>query len=544
MTTDVLIYGGGAGGICAAIQAARLGARVLVVEPTSWVGGMLTAAGVSALDGNKHALGGGLVHTFRSRLADHYGSLDALHTGWISLYCYEPRVGHRILRDLAEAEPTLTLWMQSEVVAYTRRGSRERTVQVRRADGGVQAVSCAVFVDATEYGDGLALAGLPYRLGREARDDLGESAAPERADQEIQDLTYVATLVHEHDPARRHVPEVTDADRAYWAWFDCSTRERCSKPDRDALDHDLHDWESFLSYGLLPNGKFMLNWPHHANDFPAVPALYEDRYVRRQYLAAARLHTLQYVKYLQTALGHPEWQLATDEYPTPDHLPLIPYIRESRRLVNAHVMRQDDVVPRPGMLRAPRVLDAIAVGDYFLDHHHAKAFLPPGERLEEAYPDNAPFQVPVTVVLTEDDPCFLAGEKNIAVSHIVNGCTRLQPVVMLMGQAIGALAALAVAQGVEPGAVSVETVQDVLIDAGCQIYPVYDVPPGHPLFRVVQDLARRGILREEDPLYLEPEAPLSPRQARIWAERAGLSVPEAAEPGTCGAFLAHLHAAR
>ena len=483
------------------------------------------------------------MHEFRSRLAAHYGSLEALYTGWISLYCYEPSVGHRILRALADPLETFTLRLEHEVTAYERTGRRERTVTVRRPDGTTERVTCRVFIDASEYGDGLALAGLPYRLGREGRDELGESAAPERPDSELQDITYAATLVHRPEPVDQHVPAVTGADRAYWSFFDCSTAERCSTPDPAYVNHTIHDWDSFLGYALLPNGKFMLNWPHHANDYPAIPALFEDRVYRRQHLAAARLHTLQYIKYMQAELGHPEWQLAPDEFPTADHLPLIPYVRESRRLVSPRMMRQDDVVARPGDLRAPRVEDAIAVGDYFLDHHHAKAFLPPEERLVEDYPDNAPFQVPLGVFLVEDDPCFLAGEKSIAVSHIVNGCTRLQPVVMLMGQALGALAALAVERGVEPGAVPVTAVQDVLVAAGCQSYPVYDVGPEHSLFRTVQTLAQRGVLRGDDPLRLEPDEPLGAETARRWAERAGVAAPEV-EAGslTRGAFLEQLAA--
>jgi len=90
-----------------------------------------------------------------------------------------------------------------------------------------------------------------------------------------------------------------------------------------------------------------------------------------------------------------------------------------------------------------------------------------------------------------DDPSFLAGEKSIAVSHIVNGCTRLQPVVMLMGQALGAYAALATGDGKAPRNVPVDRVQDRLLDAGCPLYILYDVPAGHALFRPTLELARR-----------------------------------------------------
>ncbi|MFB6249895.1 MAG: FAD-dependent oxidoreductase [Salinibacter sp.] len=524
--TDVVVYGGGAGGLCAAVQAARLGADVTVLEPSPWLGGMLTAAGVSALDGNKHGAGGGLVRRFRQALADHYGSLDALHTGWVSLYCYEPTVGHRILEAWVAEQETLTVRRGVEAVDYERVGPRARRVGVAPTNTNLdptcrdaeRTVTCRVFIDATEYGDGLPLANIPYRLGREGRDMLGEPAAPPEPDAEIQDPTYCATLVRR--PGAEALP-TTPTERAQWDAFQCSVAADCPTPDTGRLNHDLHEWTSFIEYAALPNDKYLLNWPFHANDFPVTRRFFEDRYVRHQRLLDAKRHTLQFVKYMQTELGHPEWQIAEDEYPTADHLPPIPYIRESRRIVTDRMMTQQDVVPTDGNPRAPTIDTPIAVGDYFLDHHHAKAHLPPGCRLTEDYPDNAPFQVPPSVFFPDtDDPSFLVGEKSIAVSHIVNGCTRLQPVVMLMGQALGTYAALGTQEGTAPRDVDVRRVQDRLLDAGCPLYILYDVPAGHALFRPTQELARAGVLRDDDPTKLKPEAPMPAARARTWAGRA------------------------
>jgi hypothetical protein len=521
--TDILIYGGGASGVCAAVQAARLGARVTVIEPSPWIGGMITAAGVSALDGNKYAAGGGLVHEFRTALARHYGSIENLFTGWVSLYCFEPRVGHDILCSWTADLDSLTILRESDAVAYRRAGEFERDVTVRDKQGTEQTIRCRVFIDCTEYGDGLAMAGIPYRLGRESREELGESSAPERPDDELQDLTYVATLKRVDQPDESAGGTVSNIERAYWSQFQCSTSENCPTRDEAYLNHKLHDWESFLSYATLPNGRFMLNWPFRSNDYPITPAFFENRFIRRQTIAAARLHTWQNVRYIQDALGHPEWQLDIDQYPSGDGLALIPYIRESRRMWKREMMIQDDVVPRNGAQRAPFRPDAIAVGDYFLDHHHSSAFQPPGERIEEDYPDNGPFQVPIGVFLPDaDDPCFLVGEKSIAVSHIVNGCTRLQPLVMLLGQALGALAAEAVRRGSAPADVPVADVQRILLDAGAQLYLNYDVNCEHPLFRTVQDLGMARVLTESDPLHVEPERPISADEAAAWSRRAGL----------------------
>lgn len=547
--TDVLVYGGGAGGFCAAVQAARMGAAVTVVEPGPWIGGMLTAAGVSALDGNKDGAGGGLVHEFREALAAHYGGYAALFTGWISLYGYEPHVGHRILHEIAAplvASGALAFRLGTDVVAFERVGE-ERVALVRDSGGAEARLAAAVFVAADEYGDGLALARLPYRLGREAQHEAGESAAPRVADDRVQDLTYAATLVRR--PGAAAPPPPSPVEARYRERFACSTTAACPTPDAALLNHGLHDWQSFITYAALPGGKVLLNWPHHANDFPAPRALFEDRFYREQHLAAARMHTLQFVRFLQTTLGHPEWQLAMDEYPTADGLPPMPYVRESRRLVNGRALAQDAVVAQGGAPRAPVQTASIAVGDYFLDHHHAEHHPPPRDRLVEQYPRAAPYQIPAGVLFPAEDDRVLVAEKSIAVTHIVNGSTRLQPPVMLMGQAVGAFAALAVRAGRAPSLADTPAVQRALVGAGAPLYIVYDVGPAHALFAPVQHLARRGVLDAADPVRLEPETPVAPDEAARWAARARL--PEAATASlptvdgrtTRGAFLGALHAA-
>ena len=98
---DVVVAGGGTGGTAAAIEAARDGAHTLVVEPTPWLGGMLTAAGVSAIDGN-YRLRGGLFGEFTDSLAARYGGYEALKSGWVSNILFNPAVGAEILRNMAD----------------------------------------------------------------------------------------------------------------------------------------------------------------------------------------------------------------------------------------------------------------------------------------------------------------------------------------------------------------------------------------------------------------------------------------------------------
>ena len=99
---DVLIAGGGASGVTAAVQAARMGAEVVVMEEGPWLGGMLTSAGVSCIDGN-YRMRSGLFGEFLDSLAARYGGYDALKTGWVSNVCFEPHVGQEIFTSMTDA---------------------------------------------------------------------------------------------------------------------------------------------------------------------------------------------------------------------------------------------------------------------------------------------------------------------------------------------------------------------------------------------------------------------------------------------------------
>ena len=105
-TVDVLVIGGTTSGTSAAIAAARQGAATLIVEPTPMLGGMFSAQGVPAADGNHH-LPSGLWNEFREALRAHYGGAEALATGWVSNTLFEPHVADSIFRAMAAAEPRL-----------------------------------------------------------------------------------------------------------------------------------------------------------------------------------------------------------------------------------------------------------------------------------------------------------------------------------------------------------------------------------------------------------------------------------------------------
>lgn len=465
---DVAIVGAGAGGCAAALQAARSGASVLLLEEGPWVGGMLTSAGVSAIDGN-YRLRGGIFGEFCDSLAARYGGYEALRTGWVSNILFEPQVGEAVLGNMLAAEENICLYRNISLDSLTRKDA------VWHLRCGGRRFRAAMLVDCTELGDVAARLGIPYDLGMDSSRDMGEDVAPEEANDIIQDLTYVITArFYDRDMAISR-PE----------GYDASLYEGCNPGGTDAM----------LSYGLLPGGDVMLNWPINGNDayMNLVEAGKEER---DSLLEEAKRISLGYLYYIQTELGHPELGIAEGVYPSADGLPLIPYHRESRRIHGRTRFTVNDVFDpyRNNLYRT-----SVAVGDYPVDHHHRRYPCPDSLPDLHFYPVPS-FSVPAGVLVPGENPLqgdedyspLLVAEKSVSVSNIVNGATRLQPVVMGLGQAAGAMAALSAAAGREA---TVRELQEELLDASCYLMPYQELEPGDKGFASVQRVGLTGILR-------------------------------------------------
>lgn len=483
---DVVVVGGGTGGTAAAIQSARMGCSTLLLAEYDWIGGMLTSAGVSAVDGN-YRLQSGLFGEFRRALVTHYGSDQALATGWVSRTLFEPSVGNRILHDLVAAEPHLTLWHNTsvaEVSPDTRQGYRLQVLM----EGKSYRVSARRLIDATELGDISARLGVRYDLGMEAKRDTGEDIAPAESNHIVQDLTYVAILKEYDQPMPMDKPEGYDP-----AEFACSCKNtHCTSPKEPG--RTLWSPEEMIRYGKLPNGKYMINWPIEGNDY-YTNIVEADEQTREAEYARAKARTMRFIYFMQHELGFDHLDLADDEYPTADRLPFMPYHRESRR-IDGEVRFDLSHLEHPYDQDLPLYRTAIAVGDYPVDHHHAA--YDGAEELPDLHFHAIPsFGVPLGVVLPKEHPYLLVAEKSASISNIVNGSTRLQPVVMQLGQATGALAALSLKADQAPAQVSVRSVQRTLLAAGGYLMPYLDVPQDSPLFLPLQRIGVTGILRGE-----------------------------------------------
>lgn len=474
--TDVLVIGGTTSGISAGIQSARLNVPTLIVEETPWLGGMLTSAGVSATDGN-HLLHSGIWNEFREKLRAHYGGEAALATGWVSNTQFEPHMGDSIFKAMAKAEKQLSVVYGYHLVKILKSKNRV-TGAVFENDSKKQLnVLADVVIDATDLGDGLALAGAAYDLGMEARSATGESNAPEVANTIVQDLTWAAILKDYGAGSDKTIEKPQGYNSSLFAGSCAMT-----------VDSILINCFKMLTYGKLPHNKYMINWPRHGNDiYLNVVEMNREQRVRE--LQKARQRTLEFVYYIQHELGYKNLGLADDEFPTVDKLPFVPYHREGRRLKGITRMTINDVLNRDDTHTLYRT--GISVGDYPVDHHHACNPSAP----EIKFPPVPSFNIPLGALIPEKIDGLIVSDKAISVSNIINGSTRLQPCVLLTGQAAGALAAISVKNNTQIRNANIREVQQTLLNAGAYLMPLIDVTPNDTDFQAIQRVTSSGILQ-------------------------------------------------
>jgi hypothetical protein len=474
--TDVLIIGGSTSGTMAGIQSARMGVKTIIVEETPWLGGMLTSAGVSAIDGN-HNMPSGLWGEFREQIRNYYGGADKISTGWVSNTLFEPSVGQKILRKMCDTEKNLSMIFGTKL---TNIKQVTNGWQIKFSDG--KTVQTKILIDATELGDVAAKVGIKYNLGMDAQSTYNEAIAPEKANNVVQDLTYAAILKDYGANTDRTLPKPANYSASE---FNCACKEFCDNPAAKRQN----PCASLMTYAKLPNGKVLINWPINGNDFYAnMVEMSENE--RQEAINSAKAVTLRFVYFLQTELGFKNFGLADDEYPTVDKLPLIPYHRESRR-IDGLVKMNTNHIEKPFLQPQPLYRTGIAVGDYAIDHHHDKNPAAPDLHFVPV----PSFNIPLGSLIPKQKPNFIVAEKSISVSNLVNGASRLQPVVMQIGQAAGALAAYSVLKKISPEKVSIRAIQQILLKAKVYIMPYFDVLPTHPNWEAIQRIGATGILK-------------------------------------------------
>lgn len=479
LVADVLVVGGGTGATAAALQAARRGVKTILASEFPWLGGMLTSAGVSAPDGNElAAFQTGIWGAFLRELQ--HRQPEGVDHGWVSFFMYDPRIGAQILADWVGQLPTLQ-WITGTPLEVLKQGDCVTGIRFEE-----YTVRAKLTLDGTELGDLLALGEIPSRWGWELQSQWGEPSAPTSFNTltqcyPVQAPTWVVLLqdfgIEAEAPVIPASP-LADLDPFIGAW-------------------DGYSPEEFLNYGRLPGNRFMLNWPQQGNDYSqGLERLVGSKQARREFLQETRFHSQNFARFIQAQLGR-RYGLATEVFPYLDGsigggaYALHPYYRESRRLEGLTTINEQDILPLPMGQVAPLPfnqadqMEAIALGNYANDHHY------PGVEFSLKSKSirwggrwtGTPFTIPYRALIPIQTNGLLVCEKNISVSHIANGATRLQPVVLGIGQAAGMAAALCTRQNCQPRDLPIRVLQEALLQdsiAPAAIVPLFNLIPNHP----------------------------------------------------------------
>jgi len=549
---DLVVVGATPSGIVCAIRAAREGLGVLLVSPMAHVGGFMTsgAGGWEApYDGARCPLYDETLRRISAYYREHYGDGSPQHRASLPDPAtdsrlgrpkVEPRVAELVFEQMLAAEPRLTVLRGYHPVSAERDEARLRAITFRRMHGSrTLRVEAASFADCTYEGDLAAVAGVPWRVGREARSEFGEPHAGviftrDRAPGESPcprpplKIRKMGAL----DGVEILRPESTgEADAAVMAYNyrliltkNPANRVMVAKPE--GYDPTKLGWHGRSIVPGLPNDKIAWNGggrligPQHA--YPTGDWKTREQ-ISRQYLEAA-VGRLWF--YQNDPAADPvdrdfwkDYGLAKDEFPDNGHLPYEVYVREARRIVGRYVFTEHDAVFAPGIERTPVHTDSIAVTDWPIDSV-ACTDRPPrsGEaRLEGAFivaDAWRPAQVPWRTLLVQ-------GLDNLVVpvclsaTHVGFGTIRLEPVWMQTGEAAAFAIALAHHTGRALARIDSDELVRKLVRSRMLVsfFNDADVSVGDESTVAIQYLGTKGFFKTYD---ARPERPLSNPLAEAW----------------------------
>lgn len=498
LRADIIVVGGGLGGVAAALAALRLGRTVVLTEETDWIGGQLTAQAVPPDEGIWiESLGcTASYRAFREGVRAYYRQHYPLRpesraeaelnpgAGNVSRLCHEPRVALAVLEAMLAphlSSRQLRLMLNVRPVEVQTEGDRVLGVTVEHRSGARTHLSGAYILDATETGELLPLGSVEHVIGAEGQAQTGEMhalAEPDPMNQQaiswcyavdhIEGADFTIEKPQSYDFWRGYQADFWPAPQLSWTYqhpitHAPVTRDLFSDPTEVAHRGDLWHYRRILARrhlepGALPSDITLVNWPQI--DYWLGPILGVGEAEREQHLRGARELSRSLLYWMQTeaprhdgrGVGYPGLRLRGDVTGTEDApgeergLAKSIYVRESRRIqAEFTVVEQHLGVEARGDLQGAEAYpDSVGIGQYRIDLHPSTAGRP--------YLDVAswPFQIPLGALLPVRVENLLAAGKNLGVTHITNGCYRLHPVEWNIGEAAGALAAHCLNQGLAP----------------------------------------------------------------------------------------------
>lgn len=527
---DVIVAGGGTGGWAVAMQASRLGRRVLLLEETDWLGGQMAAAAVTSMDeAGAQVRERGIYREFHESMVAYYYGLDkspfqAYYHGDSAQKQteggYEPAVTQGVLygfiKQLRERGGVLDVVVRSRVLAVHRDGQRVTGITARRwnFDGQPERrFTCRILVDATEYGDVIPLTGAPYRIGNTKSEHFNPEAPLQSHSYNLVFREYpdgIPEALRMTVPPPGYESERRRFDRGQingdWHFHKGARNIRILMAWRGAADT-----HSPIT-GRLSEQRHTAASTNWSNNYRVTAGDIESLDKRDELERLGIYRMLSALYYLQNEMGL-NWSVAAEQgYNTPynglmmarrgidpsvlelaQHLCQIPYVRESRRIIGVETLVANDLTRWE---KAKHMSTSVAMGDYFMDLHGSYESVEPDLDTPEHPRGNGPFQVPFAVFIPHSLDGFLPAEKNFSQSRLVNGATRLQPITMLTGQAVGTIAALALDRNIQPRALHPIEVQLRLLADGSTLIQRWhsDVEWRTELWQAVQFLSLHRIM--------------------------------------------------
>jgi len=474
---EVCVYGGTAGGVAAAIQSARLGKTVVLLEFGDHLGGM-TSGGLGQTDiGNKGAIGG-IAREFYQRVGRRYGINEA--------WTFEPHVAENVFFEWIN-EAKVPVYFRSRLARVEKAGGRIERIVMQ--DG--REVRAKVYVDASYEGDLLARAGVTYTVGRESNARYGETLNGVRAaTPKHQFVATVDPYAVPGDSASGLLPliqagqggvpgEGDAAVQAYNFRLVLTKRKENQRPILPPPNYDakryeilaryLEAWMASTHHGLkkpslgdlmhiqmMPGGKTDIN-NNGGFSTDHIGANYE--YPEADYARRAEIwreherYTRGFLHFLATDSRVPEgiraemqsWGLTRDEFIDTQGWPHQLYVREARRMISDYVMTEHNC---RNSLALP---DAVGLAAYTMDSHNCQRLAKNGRVENEGdvqvggFP---PYGIAYRSLVPKESECEnLLVPICLSASHIAYGSIRMEPVFMVLGHSCATAAALAIESG-------------------------------------------------------------------------------------------------
>ena len=475
-TFDVVVYGGTAGGAIAAVAAAREGLKVALLEPTDHIGGMVSG-GLGFTDFGKKEVIGGYALEFYGRVGRYYGMN---RYGNPLAWYHEPHVAETILREMLRG---------AGVKVFEKHRLREKgavrksgpTVNEIDTDNGAT-FAAKIFVDSSYEGDLMVQAGVTSTYGRESSAQYGEPLAGVRERTPFhQFLVNVAAKGREGkllpEVSSNKVAAAGSADKKVQAYnyrMCFSDVPENSVPFAKPAGYDPARYEllnrliqarmaaekgrvpalrTLMAPDKLPNGKYDVNnngafsTDYIGGSWNYPTAGYAER---EQINKAHKDYIAGLFYYLANDPRVPAelrremngFGLCKDEFTDTGNWPNQLYIRESRRMVGEYVVIQKDLQDD---LTKP---DVIGMGSYNSDSHNiervvdADGFVRNEGDMQVAV---KPYQIPYRVMVPKrGEAGNLLVPVSFSASHVAYSSLRMEPQYMILGQAAGVAAKMAI----------------------------------------------------------------------------------------------------